>query len=395
MNLGPLTLLTGENNAGKTNLLAGINHFSGLAARARSGNERDRKLRHDDFFPHRHRLAPSDSAMEFYCLWMHKTGRAEYHIELYENRESEQHTGCRETLRISCGNGGAEKEIHSGREIPADEICLGTKLDTDGFTPEERSLAKEFFGDLAKCALYNFQSSFLRSPETGGKISYDCGSPDDAVQPGYEGGNLQNALKIISETEPAMLERLAAYLRSLENSFCGIGYDSAKNQPLWFFDFWRQSGTPDAFFSDTVSDGILRLSAAALPALTADPPAVIMIEEIENGISQKNIARFLRLMRQSAGPPHSADRGYKTQFIATSHSPSVLREFSDHLEDVYHIMLDRRGYKSVITNLNSVLSSYVSMGTVAGEFEEREEKSVVKITPGELVRLWYSGVISG
>ena len=125
------------------------------------------------------------------------------------------------------------------------------------------------------------------------------------------------------------------------------------------------------------------------------PPALILVEEIENGISQRNLGRFVDWLRQAAGTRNSTDRGYNTQFIITSHSPSVLREFSDHLDDVYFVRLDKRGYKSVVRNLNSSLSAFVDLGTVEGEYEERDGKSIVRISPERLIDLWYSGAIGG
>jgi len=78
--LGDVTLLIGSNNAGKSNLIAGINHFSRLIARGRPadgiGNARNnkdfsrKKVQSRDFFPHRHRLAKNDDSMGFYCEWL-------------------------------------------------------------------------------------------------------------------------------------------------------------------------------------------------------------------------------------------------------------------------------------------------------------------------------------
>ncbi len=73
--LGVITLFIGANSAGKSNLLAGIRHFSRLVARGRpeqeqiiiqkdKQKEREKtefhKLYQGDFFPHRHRLAKDE-----------------------------------------------------------------------------------------------------------------------------------------------------------------------------------------------------------------------------------------------------------------------------------------------------------------------------------------------
>jgi len=62
INLGAVTLLIGNNNSGKSNLLAGIRHFSQLVGRARPSQKPDRsQLRERDFFPHRYRLAAEEA----------------------------------------------------------------------------------------------------------------------------------------------------------------------------------------------------------------------------------------------------------------------------------------------------------------------------------------------
>lgn len=91
----------------------------------------------------------------------------------------------------------------------------------------------------------------------------------------------------------------------------------------------------------------------------------------------------------------ATERGYNTQFIVTSHSPSVLREFADHLDAGFYVRLDRKNYRSVATSLNTSLAAFVNLGTVAGEFEDSNGKTLVHITPEVLTNLWYSGIIGG
>ena len=54
----------------------------------------------------------------------------------------------------------------------------------------------------------------------------------------------------------------------------------------------------------------------------------------------------------------------------TSHSPSVLREFADNLEEAYAVRLQPKGYMSVVTNLNTSLASLVDLGAVDGYTEK-------------------------
>ncbi len=397
LELGAVTLLIGGNNTGKTNFLTGIHHFSELIARGCPSPETQsgKKLCSNDFFPHRHRLAPSDSEMAFSSLWAHKRGEAEYSIELYENKELRECVGCREKIRISEGNGRSEKVICAGYETPTDKISLEHRLESENLTSEEKFLTNEFFKDLTDCFSYNFQPSFFKQNKNRESSSFVSDNLSIASRLGYEGGNLQEILNILWEKEPAVFERLIKYLRNFESSFQGIEYNMDKKEMRWLFDFWREPAMFDEFSSDAVSDGLLRAAIIALLSLTPDPPALMMTEEVENGMSHWNLVHYINLMKQAAGPKDWCDKGYKTQFVITSHSLSVLCHFSKHLDEVYCFSLDRRGYKSVVKDLNSALSAYVDMGTLEGEFYEKEGKRVVEIIPIDLTELWYSGVISG
>jgi AAA15 family ATPase/GTPase len=115
-----------------------------------------------------------------------------------------------------------------------------------------------------------------------------------------------------------------------------------------------------------------------------------MLEEIENGINPGNIQEFLRLIWQATSRKGER-RG--TQFIMTSHSPSVLREFSDNLDHVYTMRLDKRSFASDVRNLNVAMDSYVGIGGIDGEIIEEEGRRLVKITQRDLTELWYSGII--
>lgn len=412
LDLGAVTLFIGPNNAGKSNLLAGIRHLSRLTARGRpyqqaletkeeevrgSGPEHKQhnKLRAADFFPHRHRLAQPDAAIGFSSVWTHKLGRVEYRIDLYERQELEKNVGCSESIRILPAKSGESIEKRTGSSKPIDELRLQTKLESEDLKDEERELTGRFFRDLASCYIYNFQPSFLKGTIQANLPPFDPERLAIASLIGFEGSRLQELLKVVQERDEMTFNRFLASLRRFDPSFHGIGYDQNRRQVNWLFDLGRVPARLDEFSPDVVSDGLLRAAAIALLSSMRNPPALILVEEIENGISQRNLGRFLDWLHQAAGTPSSKDRGYNTQFIVTSHSPSVLREFSDHLDDVFHVRLERRGYRSVVTNLNSSLAAFVDMGTVEGEYEDRNGKRIVKISPERLIELWYSGAIGG
>src|SRR5262245_18224342 len=94
------------------------------------------------------------------------------------------------------------------------------------------------------------------------------------------------------------------------------------------------------------------------------PPAIILLEEIEDGISQRNIRRLIESLYLAARTIESDSRGHHTQFVLTSHSPAVVREFWQDLDAVYYVRLDRGSYRTVMANLNDTFAAFVDMGSV-------------------------------
>jgi hypothetical protein len=71
----------------------------------------------------------------------------------------------------------------------------------------------------------------------------------------------------------------------------------------------------------------------------------------------------------------------------------VIRQFSGDLDAVYNVHLRNKDHRSLLTNLNDALSVYVRMGTVEGDFEEKEGKEIVKVKPYKLTELFYGGIL--
>lgn len=410
IDLTDITLLIGSNNAGKSNLLVGIQHFARLTARARPVDDNDRyvhyhkqgsrlvdphKLRKLDFFPHCHRLYENEP-VRFSAKWSSKAGKVNYCIELYQCSSLPEQVGCKERITIACSESSTEKVVEHGYSAPSDEILLRTLIEQGKIGENFKSIASMFFRDFASCYCFNFQPSFLNGKYHPGKPEIDPNHLRIASQLGYEGQNLQRLLALVKSKENTTFDRFIASLRRFEPSFHGIEVKNIEEGDIqWLFDLGRNPPVPEGFWSTVISDGLLRAAAIALLTSMHIPPSLLLIEEIENGISQRNLGRFLAWLKQASGTPSSNERGYNTQFIITSHSPSILREFAEELDKVYHIRIDRKFYSSVIANLNSSLSAFVDMGTVEGRFETEGSKRRVKITPQKLVELWYSGTIGG
>jgi hypothetical protein len=114
------------------------------------------------------------------------------------------------------------------------------------------------------------------------------------------------------------------------------------------------------------------------------------LEEIDNGINPGNIREFLSWIFKAS---HANSDLIVPQFVLTTHSPVVIREFNDKLEQVYNFRLDKAHHKSDVRNLNAALDTLIGIGTVDGMIEEKSGKRHVRIAPNSLTDLWLSGAI--
>lgn len=386
--LKDISLVIGSNNSGKSNLLAAIQHFSGLIKRANPnptqnlGNEDELKnsklLKYNDFSPHLHKLH-TDKPMEFSCVWKNEKGTVSYKIIIFISKWV---VLCNETLELQQGK---LKKIVQTKN--SKEIALQTKLEIEKLDEDLKLLSKIFFRDLASIYYFNFQPALLKGDVKceGEKLVPE--NLQTASQLGREGGNLQEIIKIIYETEKQVYDKFVLMLRKFVDSFYGI--DIQDGQVFWQFDLNRIPPKLEEFPAHVVSDGILKAAAIALLASMHDPPSLIMLEEIENGINQKNIQHLISWLSKIGG------RGHTTQVIATTHSPSILREFASNLDSVYYVALMPKGFKSVVSDLNALLMNDMKAGRIEGDIVEVDGRELVKVEPLELIKLFYMGIIGG
>ena len=392
LELKDVTLIIGSNNSGKSNLLSGLSYFSMLVSAAYPGSKKSKTLGSGNYFPHRHSLSGRDVPISFYCEWERNPQKIEYELQIYPfNQRSD--IGCRERITIYTG---ARKEFKHGHTEASEDMLLRTQLEDEDLTPDEKELTDTFFRSLASVYYYHFQPAMLKgyarpiADRTSQLKDYSAEfkktgkKPNLASEIGREGANFQALLRYVQEHEQVTYNKFLGYLKRFVKSFNGIIVD--KGVTKWQFDM----GSSDFpyFESDKVSDGLVKAGAIALLCAMQRPPALIMIEEIENGINQKNLSEFLGWLFGIS------DHGRNTQFILTSHSPSVIREFSDRLDAVYNLHLRERDYRSIATNLNDAIKPLVNMGTIEEENRiVRDGKEVIQVKPYRLTELFYNGVL--
>ena len=405
VDLYPITLLIGNNNSGKTNLIAGIQHFCGLVRRGRPNHQ----IRHQtviaarDLYPHRYRLAKDDESINFDITWSNDQGKVKYSMEVFKDESLKEKAGCREKIEFKLFS--ENKIIESGYDQPSSAIKLRQKIEKEASVNNpEQELCRTFFSDFANTFSYHFQPAFLK-----GLLNLSQDQEENYSESGFQtedsqtqtrikipsdlgdtGRNLQKIIQYIKDNDERTFTRFTALMRRFEPSFQGVRYDDRRSRLVCEFDLGHK-GIVEEFPPEVLSDGFMKAAAISLLASLRRPPALILLEEIENGINPGNIQELMRWIWQMTSP---SSEGYSSQFIITSHSPSVLREFHDHIDHVYTVRLDKRSRRSDVRNLNTSLDTLVGIGTVDGEIIEREDgKRIVELPKYQLAELWYSGTI--
>jgi AAA15 family ATPase/GTPase len=352
---------------------------------------------HSDLYPYRYRLAPDGEPMAFEIKWNNLNGSISYLMELYESKKTSElvDCNCKEKIIIKLEN-KEEKILRSGYDKQTNVIALRQDIeDSKSLEISHKNLCRDFFRDFASTFSYNFQPDFLKGLVTENR-NFDKDDSDNEIfkipsELGNTGCGLQNVIKYIKERDDRLFTRFTTLLRRFEVDFQGVRYNEKTSKLSWQFDLGRK-GIVEEFVPDSVSDGFMKAAAISLLASLFRPPTLILLEEIENGVNPGNIQELMRWIWQMTSP---TSEGLTTQFIITSHSPSVLREFHDHLDHVYTVRLQKRNRSSDVRNLNTSLDTLVGIGTVEGEIIEDPitGKRTVDIPKYQLAELWYSGTI--
>ena len=396
--LHPITLLIGNNNSGKSNLLHGIRHLSKLVWRSapcRDNRDLARVNAGPDYFLHRYRLARPEDPLAWSVKWQGQGYDICYELELLQSAQSRNFVRCRERITLQKGNEPLI-DFPSGFDRESNRLELRTRIDEGGkLSNEAQSVCREFFSKLGGAFAYHLQPSFLNKASNDDS-KFSPYEPHERVRIpsalGFEGGNFQKLIFFAKEREERVFSRFVALVRRFNDDFHSVRLND-RGFPTWEFDLGspRTDRPVEEFSPDLLSDGFLKAAAIALIVSVDAPPSIIMLEEIENGINPGNISEVLYWLRQAAST-QPADG--KSQFILTTHSPSVLRQFSSHLKNVYSLRLDRKSYQSDVRNLNTSLEAMVGIGAIDGTVNEAANgEKIVEIPPYQLTDLWYSGTI--
>lgn len=149
---------------------------------------------------------------------------------------------------------------------------------------------------------------------------------DDTLR--EDGSNLSAVLYQISQTETGE-QQVLDFIRSLpEQDITGLQFIKTERQDVMVRlveSFGAQQRTVDA---PLLSDGTLRVLAVGAALLTAPTGALVVIEEIDNGVHPSRADLLVRQIRRIA-----TERGLRV--LLTSHNPALLDAMPDEsLADV-------------------------------------------------------------
>jgi predicted ATPase len=180
---------------------------------------------------------------------------------------------------------------------------------------------------------------------------------------GPRGEDLAGFLRWLRDDHPdrfeVMQDRVRARYKPLRGVIlktAGYGWFRVSVEERW-------GGESVRLLAPQVSDGLLRLIAISAMHELPNPPSVVMIDEIENGLHPHLVGTVVEMLEELAAET-------EIQVVATSHSPIAL----NYVSDASHVLVvgrDRRG-RSRVRRLDTT----VGFERIGGQLD-----------PGEL---WYN-----
>lgn len=202
----------------------------------------------------------------------------------------------------------------------------------------------------------------LRNPDRGPR--YELGP---------SGEDLASIVGHLKDKKPDAFRKLVSRLTHLFPSLTGL---SVSGRGWGWREIMLHEGQgPGAatYYGRQISDGVLRLLAITSLLYLDDIPSLITLEEPENGVHPQLVREVIQILREitQRKPPNEC------QVFFTTHSPYVLDEFFDHPEQVY--CLDR--------------PEPLAGATIQRLGDKKEVKIAQKAFKKSLGEAWTSGLI--
>ena len=393
INIEDIILITGNNNSGKSNLLGGLSFFSKLVSSAFPDSKKNKELRDSFYFSNKNLFSSNDTPISFTAHWHDESARIQYNIELYCHNNS---AACREKLDLSLED--KNKVFEHGFHSVSNELLLRTQIQNQEPDFEFTRTADTFFRALASLYYYNFQPVLLKGMAypavyTNGEakpsekrdfikeLKEKKTSPHIASELGKEGSNFLSLIKFIKEKDIETYNKFVDSMKKFQETFIGIYVN--KEQITWQFE--EKNSLYPFFASDKTSDGLIKIAVIALLCSLKKKPSVIMIEDIESNISNKNISLLIQWLMDIS------KNGEKIQFIFTSYNSFLIKEFANKLSSVYIIFTEKNNqYVSNVSNIEKKIMSLAKQGRIKSD-AMREKNGIISVDDSSLMELIYNG----
>jgi predicted ATPase len=142
----------------------------------------------------------------------------------------------------------------------------------------------------------------------------------EATDPGPHGEQLSSFYYWLKRQHPGLFENLVYNLGKIVPGITGLDVREATEG---FLELWIKERETGEFPAAMVSEGTLRLLCLLGIAATPKAPALVGYEEPENGVNPARLSEMLSILENAA----TSSSG--TQFLITTHSPSVINFFPD------------------------------------------------------------------
>ncbi len=328
--LGPLTVFAGPNEAGKSNLVRALDFASRTASVGFASTSPEwRSLRRLSSGTHETRIRLGFRSLQNDSAWVYALrSRAAEPLSPQEtliqlpasaNLDFSKDGGLPQTTRLELRNAQAsiedDKQQRSKLVVQQGESVLASLQDLEKFETILR-----FRGSIASWSFFHFEATALRETpprSANGHLRRD-------------GANLPAALLSLAERDPRAYAEVAraftALLPETESLRAERGLSGGAMLRL------RERGLTDALSHVDFSDGMLRILALMVLAFEPDPPALVVVEEPENGLYPRLIEAMVDVIRQLAR---------RTQVFLTTHSITLLNRLTPG--EVVFVYRDQNG----------------------------------------------------
>ena len=183
------------------------------------------------------------------------------------------------------------------------------------------------------------------------------------------GSNLGNVVQYLKRMHPDRFDAILGRIRERIPGIVNISHEvSSDNRLLLKFN---ERGYEDPFYQYGMSDGTLKMFAYLLLLEDPEPPALIGIEEPENGLYHKLLEQLAREFRIHAESSHD-----RLQILVTTHSPYFIDAMAP--EQVWLMEKNEQGHSTVtrtadMPRVKDLQREGIPLGSLwySNEFDER------------------------